>query len=246
MPDSMRRVSSGSKLRVPAATWNKLLDSVSEKSEMAGGWMGAGKAIPHLTAYGYNPFNSEIPAGSVLSILDIFETPQSQSQWNNERFFDYPAVWLDKWNDSPNPVVSPEEIKPKSFGKIVISGLTSMRVKTVQAGHNFAADDGTFLAKTAPDGPIPLIWKDPSVGNDRKALGLLIPAGGASTLTVGSCSATWPKGSTATVNPIYGSEPIAGVHNYFFNVAAGKSVAIEKTASGDWILIAAECGPETV
>lgn len=221
--DPRQSVRSGDPIKLAAEQVNFLNRLMTSR----GGYGGPADVelpTPYTWVYGQNGGATTIERWRVAAITGVAPTPtSSDSAAATQQFMRMPVVTLAAWSSSAGAVcVAVEPIPAGGIGRVAVGGAVQVR----------AAD-----ASKLPGAAI-------YTGADWS----LVALGGAG-LRLGTISATWTKGATATVTRQNGDgtaiTPTATftARNWFATVTVSsgtRRVACGQVGS-EWILIAAEC-----
>jgi hypothetical protein len=222
------RLESGQPLHdaVSARAWNRAQDAADIVLGCNGGSSGVSglaTSSPYTAVYAKNG-GSDLARWGILAITGVEITPTGSSGGATAQFESMPVLTGAAPSDTTTAwCVAVEPIKAGKIGRVAVAGVVQVKV----------AD----LGKAAGAG---LLWK-----NSEWAL-VSIGSGG---MRLGTISASWSKGSTATVTEQNGDGSAKSptttftAKNYFATVtvtSGTKRVACAKV-DDTWILLAAEC-----
>lgn len=227
MPRNDGRLEQGQRLNgaISARAMNRMMDAadmvLGDAYGVSAGWTPSG---PKPYTWVYCKSAVAVPRWGVLAITGLEVTPTAtESDTATRTFQDNPVVT----GNTPSATttawgVAIEPIDTGKIGRIAVAGV--VQVKTADLGKA---------------GGYQLLWRDSTWA--------LIQIGGG--LRLGTISATWSKGATATVTDQYGdgtsksSSPTFTATNYFATITV--SSGTRRVACGKvddkWLLIAAEC-----
>lgn len=223
------RIEPGQKLSsaISARAWNRAQDA-ADRVLGAGTGFGAGGtqdgSAPYTFVYAKNGTGSTLARWGIMAITGVEITPTSTSGGATAQFEQMPVLT----GGTPSATttawcVAVEPIESTKVGRVAVAGVVQVK----------AADLGKASGAS-------LLWK-----NSDWAL-IRIDGGG---VRLGTISATWAKGATATVTEQNGDGSAKSpastftAKNYFaaVTVTSGtKRVACAKV-DDTWILLAAEC-----
>jgi hypothetical protein len=225
MADPFQRVRPGESLTIHATAWNKLVDMARPKSSLSADTSGSFSS-PYVWVYAKNTTGGTINRWGVMAITGVQITPTTSSGGATAEFERMPVLTgaAITGNETKERCVAVEPIENNKVGRVAIAGAVQIK----------EAD----LSKL-PNANV--LWKDSNWA--------LVRLAGNSLLRLGTVSATWNKGSNATVTQLKGDGSALSptvtftATNHFatVTVASGtKKVACGKVDE-TWILIAAEC-----
>lgn len=214
---------SGEKLKIHAQAWNRMLDSIATKP----GSMAAGleyQSAPYTWVYARNSTGNDVDSWAVMAISGFDISPDSDpvAQHQFERM---PVLTTNVASSTTTGwCVSVEPIKNNTIGRVAVAGAVQVQLIELPKAASFQ-----------------VLWKD--------SVWALVVLGG-TTVRLGTISANWNKGATATVTEkagdggnIYGN-PTFTATNHFATVSvpaqSTRRVACALIGS-TWVLIAAEC-----
>ena len=154
--DPFRRVTTGEKVRVPARTWNAILDTVESVQRP----YALGQDDPNLKR---EPAGILLAKNTTADAIDRFRVVGFSGpsiDGDKPQFLDRMAV------DAREPTaddleifgVTQEVILPGTFGRVLVAGLTYLRVSVQDDAHRFAeVEAASLVAKSAESGPLQLI-----------------------------------------------------------------------------------------
>lgn len=213
---------------ISARAWNRAQDAADRVLGTRPGFAAdgpGGTSAPYTWVYAKNASGATVNRWGVLAITGVEITPTNAAGGATAEFEAMPVLTAGaiSGNETKERCVAIEPIESNKVGMVAIAGAVQIK----------AADLGKLLGSQ-------VLWKD-----SNWALVSLGPE----TLRLGTISATWNKGSTATVTQQKGDGTALSptvtftARNHFANVtvtSGTKRVACGKVDE-TWILIAAEC-----
>ena len=212
--DPRQHVNPGDPIRLAASQINGL----NSLLQTAGGYASAGGAeqpTPYTWVMAKNNTGANLARWGVLAITGMEITPGS-SAGATSQFEQLPVVA----GGTPSATttawcVAVEPIPSGKIGRVAVGGVVQLKA--------------TDLGKVAG---AHVLWKDSSWALVRMQAGVIR----------GTFSAPWNKGATATVTDAINSGATFTTTNYFASLTGtGIKTCAIAYASGEWILIAAEC-----
>jgi hypothetical protein len=251
--DPFKRASSGDKLQIPAAAWNACLDA-AEAHRQGGAPLPANGPQQFRQAdivLVKNSSGSTVSRFGVLGISGVIFTPSAAlASFQNQVAFT--GVTPTTADHKGKFLICLEPIANGKVGRAWIAGVCQVQVDVTDATHQFAEvknSDRTKLSSGA-SGSARILYSPGGTGTKWCVVRINDPSGG-DPVRLGKTTATWTKGTTATINVWESGTPpsetqttgvtIAGCVNKFANVASGKWVMVARGANGSYYLIAAEC-----
>jgi hypothetical protein len=220
--DPRQYVRPGDPIRLAAEQVNGLNRLLSSRGGFGPGG-GAELPTPYTWVYGRNAGGTAIDRWTVAAITGISATPTSDNAAAaTQQFQAMPIVTLAAWSSSAAAVcVAVEPIPVGGIGRVAVGG--AVQVKAADAGKL----PGTALYTGAD-------WSLLAIGSGFR---------------VGTISATWTKGQTATVTQQQGDGTAitptqtftARNHYATITVSSGTKRVGCALAGSTWVLIAAEC-----
>lgn len=220
-PDPRQNVRPGEKLRIAAEQINFLNGLMRGGAGFAGGSLTGWQPGTNLILL--KNTGADVARWGVFNITGI-EIDPNTNEYQANSFGEMPCVRGEKATESTGTAaVAIEPIKSGKVGRVAVSGVVQIKredvVKVVSAIALWQADE----------------WA-------------LIRFGGGG-IRLGTVSATWTKGATATVTQLYGDgTPLEGTPtftatNHFVTipVSSGTKRVACALVDATWILIAAEC-----
>jgi hypothetical protein len=204
---------------------------------------------PYTAVVALNNTGADVARWGIMEITGVQITPTSTAGGATAEFERMPVLT----GGTPSATttawcVAVEPIKSGRIGRVAVAGVVQVKLEVIAAGDKTAfCKASTQELKTGADGTATILWKDSGTGSGKWALVRFGTA--TSGVRLGHVSATWSKGSTATVTHENGDgsnkSPTVTftATNYFATVtvtAGTKRVACAKV-DDTWVLIAAEC-----
>lgn len=258
--DPYRKALPGEKLRIPAVTWNRVLDLVSPSSDRTAGQEFSYRQ-PNLRLYCQNNTGTGVERFEVLAITGVTPTPSGVTGAASLQFQHSPAViGVATTADTGGAfVVAVEPILAGNLGLVAIDGVVQVKLNVTNVGDKFASPAAASRQlTTSSSGQASILWKESGTGAGKWGL-VRIGAGAGGGMKLGKITGTWTKAGTQTVYEYNGAgsqvyvptgssgatvpATFTGV-NRFATVAASGSAAkwVACGLVGDaWHLIAAEC-----
>lgn len=215
---------------ISARAWNRAQDAADRVLGARPGFAAdgpGGTSAPYTWVYAKNASGSTVNRWGVLAITGVEITPTTSSGGATAEFESMPVLTASaiSGNETKERCVAIEPIESNKVGMVAIAGAVQVK----------AADLDKVTGSQ-------VLWKDANWA-------LIRLSSNESTLRLGTISATWNKGSTATVTQQKGDgtelSPTVTftAKNHFATVtvtSGTKRVACGKVDT-TWILIAAEC-----
>jgi hypothetical protein len=252
--DAFKRVRQGDSMQIPAAAWNACLDAAEAHRNGAtppfvGGPMEFRQADIVLVK---NASGSDVSRFGILGISGVVITPAaSLIAFQNKNAFTgvTPTVasHLGKF------VICLDALKNGQIGRAWVSGVSAVQIDITDTSHKFCDvkdSDRTKLASGA-SGSARILYTPGGTGT--KWCGVRLGDGsGGDPVRLGKTTATWTKGTTATIDLYPNGTPpsetasgtLSGCVNKFATVASGKWVMVARGGNGYWYLISAECSSD--
>ena len=249
------RIEAGQKLAgaISAKAWNRAQDA-ADRVLGAGTGVEAGPlaftSAPYQWVYAKNGTASTVNRWGIMAITGVEVTPTSDATAAATVQFQSmpvitggtPAATTTAW------CVAIEPIAADKIGRVAVAGVVQCKLDvTSESDKSAACKASTAELKTGSSGEASILWKDSGTGSGKWALVRFGGVGGG--VRLGTISATWDKGATATVTEQNGGGTAKSptttftATNYFSTVSVTsgtKRVACAKV-DDTWILIAAEC-----
>ena len=250
------RIEAGQKLAgaISARAWNRAQDA-ADRVLGAGTGFGAGGtqdgSAPYTFVYAKNSTGSTVARWGIMSITGVEITPTSTSGGATAQFEQMPVLT----GGTPSATttawcVAVEPIESNKIGRVAVAGVVQCKVEVTSADDKFAACKASSSElKTGASGEATILWKDSGTGSGKWAFVRFGGVGAGGGVRLGTISATWAKGATATVTEQNGDGSAKSptttftAKNYFASVtvtSGTKRVACAKV-DDTWILLAAEC-----
>jgi len=248
MADPRHHVRPGQTLALAASQLNWLNDQMRKTA--AATPAAAGFSAPYTWVYVKNASGSAVDRWGILAITGLEITPTGTASAAATKQFQAmpvltggtPTVTTTAW------CVAIEPIAAGKVGKAAVSGVVQCKVDVASTGDTLVkCKASTSELQTGSSGEGLILWKDAGTGTGKWALVRLGAGGGG--VRLGTISATWSKGATATVTRQNGDgtaiagSPTFTAKNYFATVtiASGTKRVACALVDSTWILIAAEC-----
>ena len=253
MPDPYKKVRPGERLVISARAWNRAQEAADRVLGAATGFGGAGSrdfSAPYTWVYARNGTGSTVNRWGILAITGVEITPTSDaSAAATEQFQQMPVLT----GGTPSATttawcVAIEPIASNAIGRVAVAGVVQCKLEVTSADDKFAACKASASElKTGTSGEATILWKDSGTGSGKWAFVRFGGAGGG--VRLGTISATWTKGNTATVTEQNGDGSAKSptttftAKNYFatVTVASGTKRVACARVDDTWILLAAEC-----
>jgi len=228
MPRPDGRLDPGDPLRISARAWNRAQDAADRVLGVLPGMKGAPNVAtlaPFTWVWAKNTTASTVDRFSALSITGLEVTPvEDEADKSTADFLRGPVLSCGSPSAGGAAVVTVDPIKPGKLGRVAVAGAIQVR-----------ASDLSYL------GSAQVLWSD-----DHWGLVVLGSSGG---VRLGTISATWSKGTTATVTRQKGDGTAltptqtftASNHFATIIVSSGTKRVACALVGSTWILIAAEC-----
>ena len=249
------RIEKGQRIRsaISARAWNRAQDAADL---VLGARTGAeagpitSTSAPYQWVYAKNGTASTVSRWGIMAITGVEVTPTSDDAAAATVQFQSmpvitggtPAATTTAW------CVAIEPITANKIGRVAVAGVVQVKLDvTSESDKSAACKASASELKTGSSGEASILWKETGTGAGK--WGLVRFGAAASGVRLGTVSATWAKGNTATVTEQNGDGTAKSptttfeAKNYFatVTVASGtKRVACAKV-DDTWILIAAEC-----
>jgi hypothetical protein len=209
-------------------------------------------SAPYQWVYAKNGTASTVNRWGIMAITGVEVTPTSDAAAAATVQFQSmpvitggtPAATTTAW------CVALEPITANKIGRVAVAGVVQVKLDVTSADDKFAACKASSSElKTGTSGEASILWKETGTGAGKWALVRFGGVGAGGGVRLGTVSATWTKGNTATVTEQNGDGSAKSptttftAKNYFatVTVASGtKRVACAKV-DDTWILLAAEC-----
>ena len=180
MADPFAKVQPGEPLKIHAAAWNRMLDTVRQPHAVAAepGEIEQASNIVLVR----NQTGQPVPAMGVMQVSGVAITPVGGSLTGTDAassrsrsFVQRPILSGGMPSAASNSIaVALEPIAENAIGRCAIGGVFAVKVHITQSSHEYAGgrpNDVTQLASAAC-GPVRLLWKEPFVsGANRWAVG---------------------------------------------------------------------------
>lgn len=249
------RIEPGQKLStaISARAWNRAQEAADRVLGAGTGATGdgvAGVLAPYTAVYAKNSTSSTIARWGILAITGVEITPTSTSGGATAQFEEMPVLT----GGTPSATttawcVAVEPIAAGKIGRVAVAGVVQVKLDVTKAGDQYAAcTASTSELKTGGTGGAEILWKQSGTGGGKWGLVRLGSGGHGGSVRLGTISAPWNKGSTATVTQLEGDGTAISpavtfeAKNWFATVTGTGTKKVACGLVGDaWILIAAEC-----
>lgn len=253
------RIEPGQRLStaISARAWNRTQDAAD--IVLGGGLDGGGQGVggptpPYTHVYCRNSSGSNVARWGVLAISGVAITPTSTATDRATTQFEEMPVLT---GVTPTRAtgdqfcIAIEPIGNNEIGRVAVAGVVQCKLDVVSATDTTAEPkDGSLVELRTGGESAVVLWKEPGTGPGKWALVRL--GGGKSVgggVRLGTISATWTKGTTATVTQQNGDgtaisgSPTFTARNWFatVTVTSGTKRVACALVDSTWILIAAEC-----
>jgi hypothetical protein len=228
MPRPDGRLDPGEPLRVSARAWNRAQDAADIVLGLNSGVKGfpnQSSPAPFVWVLGKNTTSGTIDRFACLSIAGLEVTPvEDEDDKSTIDFLRGPVLSCGSPTAGGTVVVAIDPIKTGKIGRVAVAG--AIQVRASDLSHLGAAQ---------------VLWSDEHWG--------LVVLGGSGGVRLGTISATWSKGSSATVTrqkrdgTALTPAQTFTARNWFatITVSSGTKRVACANVDGWWILIAAEC-----
>lgn len=175
--DTQRKVQPGQPLRIPARTWNRLVDTLKPNP----GFLALADGIQPApnTVYIRNKSGHDVPRFGVLGISGIEIDPVANDNRGEKEFARQPVLrgTTPSSQHADKFVVMMQPVKDDQIGIGAIGGVIACKVHLKNGNHKFAkakSGDRTQLESTATCGAVRLVWVQ---GSPTGPTGPTAPAG---------------------------------------------------------------------
>lgn len=250
------RISPGQSLAtaISAKAWNRAQDAADIVLE---GRLGNNAAntkppsYPYTFVYCRNLTGSAIGRWGVLAIGGMEVAPSADGQRDTNQFQHMPIVsgTVPTSTTGDRYCIAIEPIQSNAIGRVAIAGVVQCKLDIVSASDVTAGPKpSSSSALQSGRGNASILWKEAETGSG--IWGLVRIGSNQESVRLGTISATWTKGQTATVTRQNGDgtgiagNPTFVAKNYFATVPASPDSQARVAcalADNTWILIAAEC-----
>lgn len=248
MADPRHHVRPGQALALAASQVNWINEQMRRTA--VAGPQADGYSAPYTWVYVKNTSGATVARWGILAITGIEITPTSNAtDTATTQYQEMPVLTGTTPTTSTTAwCVAIEPIASDKIGRAAVGGVVQCKVDITADSDNFVACKASAAElKSGGAGQGLVLWKQSGTGTGKWALVRL--AGGAGGLRLGTISATWTKGATATVTEQNGDgsaktgSPTFTATNYFADVtvASGTKRVACGLVDSTWILIAAEC-----
>ena len=160
----MEKVTAGSPLRIPAATFNSFIDAAQAVKDMQAKTSVQKKNTNSGLIVIENNSGGDLEAYDILGIDDPITTPTT----DEDRFCEYVAFGgstpdetkhIAKWALLLEPVASGE------VGRAAVNGVFPAKINVIDEDHTHAEmSDGSSTLDSSPSGAAQIIWKESGTG----------------------------------------------------------------------------------
>lgn len=251
MIDPRQHVSPGQRLRLAAEQVNSLnrMMRASHGGQMVSGGLGAADPARNII-YCKNDSGSDVGRWAVLEIGGVVIDPATDAD-HAESFQATPVVLGVEPTDPAKPfVIAVEPIADGAIGRVAASGVVPVKLDvTAEADTTAASKAGSTGELKTGSGPAAVLWKESGTGGGKWGLVRFGGGGGGKQPRLGTISATWTKGATATVTQIKADGAALSptvtftATNWFATVTTdgGTKKVLCVFVEDRWLLAAAEC-----
>jgi len=238
---------------VSARAWNRAQDAadvvLGQRPGFAAGGV-QGSSAPYTSVLCRNDSGSEVVRWGVLAVTGVAVTPTGATGPATSSFQEQPVLIGVTPTATTNDrfVIAVEPIKAASIGRVAVAGVVQCKLDVKNTADTTAGPKANSRDELQTgSGNATILFKESGTGADKWAL--IRMGGGGSGVRLGTVSATWAKGSTATVTQQNGDgtarsgTPTFTATNYFATVTVSSGTRRVACALIDstWVLIAAEC-----
>lgn len=247
------RIEPGQSLKsaISARAWNRAQDAADL---VLGDRVGFGAEGPKGPQSPYtslpckNVSATGVPRWGVLRISGVEIAPAGVSGPGNSQFQSLPVLQGDIATTGTHEAfaVAVEPIAANSIGYVAVDGVVQVKIDVKNTSDATAGPKaGSIDELQTGGGNAVILWKESGAGTGKWAL---VRIGGRG-MKIGTISATWSKGQTATVTEQNGDgtarsgNPTFTAMNYFatVTVASGTRRVACQLVDSTWVLVAAEC-----
>lgn len=249
------RIEPGQPLRsaISASAWNRAQDAadlVLGQRPRFGAEAGAAAQSPYTAVVVKNTTANDLPRWGVLGITGIDVAPSAGPQFEAMPVLSG-GVPTATTNEAFGIAVEP--IRAGGYGRFAVAGVVQVRLEVTTGSDTAAGPKSGSVAELRTGGVgAAVLWRESGTGANRWALVRLGGGGGGggTGVRLGTISATWTKGGTATVAQQNGDgtartgNPTFTASNYFATVTvpSGQTRRVAcALIDSTWALIAAEC-----
>lgn len=247
--DPRHHVLPGQPLRLAAEQINALNKIMRVNAGATGGPVGIPEPAKNIILC-RNDSGSDVARWGILEISGVVFDPSSGSD-AEATFTSTPCVTGVTPTDSLKPfVVAVEPIASGVIGRVAVAGVVQCKLDVAAAGDSTAGGKaGSRTELKTGSGPARVIWKQGGTGGGKWALVAIGGGESGGGPRLGTISATWNKGSTATVTQTKADGTTISptvtftATNHFatVTVASGTKKVLCVFVGDRWLLVAAEC-----
>lgn len=241
--------------RIRTDVWNRLVDAseIVHRERFSGGGANAEVLRAKNILLVRNDTGADVPRGGILAITGIVTDPAISST-AKESFFDAPTMSGSTPTTGTRDFgVTLEAIRNGVIGRVALGGVFTLKVDITDTDHHCACPKASRNAmKSCGEGPVRLLWKEYSTGNDKWALGAFNTPTRA--IVFSKTESFWAKNTQAVLsvhdaaNEVYPVTPktttppeqVTAV-NLMGPVPADRWVVLGRGPGGWYFLISAEC-----
>jgi hypothetical protein len=164
MPDTFKKVRDGEKLRIPARTYNAMIDAAADYANRKNNLDAESKGLSDNIVYVKNNTGAAVDRLNILGINNII-IPPTDNNFKNTTVFEG-VVPLTANHSNGRFIITAEPIANNSIGKAYATGCVPVQVYIYDQTHNFADilnNDKTKL-KSTPSGQATILWKESGTG----------------------------------------------------------------------------------
>lgn len=254
MPRKDGRIEPGQSLSsaISARAWNRAQDAadavLGQRPGFAAGGV-QGPSLPYTSVLCRNDSGSDVARWGVLAVTNVAIPPTGATGPATSSFQEQPVLIGVTPSATTNDrfVIAVEPIKAAAIGRVAVDGVVQCKLDVKNAADTTAGPKASSRAELQTGGGnATILFKESGTGADKWGL---VRIGGGGGVRLGTVSATWTKGSTATVTQQNGDgtarsgNPTFTAANYFATVTVSSGTKRVACALIDstWALIAAEC-----
>jgi hypothetical protein len=249
MKDPRNHVLRGQPLRLAAEQVNSLNSLMRVNTGFNSGPVDIPQAAKNVILC-RNSSGADVDRWGVLEISGVVFDPGDGAS-AEATFQSTPCVTGVTPTDSSKPfVIAVEPIASGAIGRVSVAGVVQCKLDVAAAGDVTAgAKSGSLTELKTGSGPARIIWKQGGTGGGKWALVAIGGGESGGGPRLGTVSATWAKGATATVTQIKAdgsalSPTVAFTATNHFaavTVASGTKKVLCVFVGDRWLLVAAEC-----
>jgi hypothetical protein len=199
--DPYRKALPGEKLRIPAVTWNRVLDMVSASSDLTAGQEFSYRQ-PNLRLYCQNNTGTGVDRWQVLAITGVTPTPSGVTGAASLQFQHSPAViGVATTADTGGAfVVAVEPILAGNLGLVAIDGVVQVKLNVTNASDKFASPAAASRElTTSSSGQASILWKEAGTGAGKWGLVRIGSGAGGGGMKLGKITGSWMLNTTALI-----------------------------------------------